>query len=672
MKRYAGRDSGWRKLAGMGGLIGGLLVAAGGGAVAGCDDGKVGAGGGGGAGGAGGAGGGTAVDPIASACLGDIWIGRAPDGSCPPAGGESGWTGEELFTGTDDPTLKEYCMYTWKDDASKPTPGTLPALAGTPAAEWLDEDCAAVMSLGDTQEIVEQLASPLWGSFAQQMDAPPGLSLPSEPARVTVAIVDSWPGADSIGQLPHGFGMAGIVDGLTCALFAASPCPIKTVPHLSLNLLAPRERDNMDGGYFGHFSRLARQIHAAVNDFAATAGDQDHLVVNLALGWDEIFNQGGDPIRPVDAVHDVISWAACQGALVVAASGNTSGGPDPGEGPTYPAAWHEEAGPACVCPAAGTCPPLVFAASGVDGASLPLANARARSRAPLAAPAFAVPGVKDAGAAGGGLTIVGPFTGSSVAATAVSAAAAMVWAHDSSLSPAKVMARLHDAGVPLGVTADFCDVDPCPDEVKRVSLCQALEDTGVPVGVMCAPPSATDDVNPELSVGQEDAIAALAVSDFDGTSLTDEIQDASCGDVFVGAGKAEVTAISACPIAELPTSMLNMSVDPQPVPDPCPACFLFLDETVMSVILELAIDERVASPVHPQVLTLLQGEDVKERYDLAEATGRTDMSGGSVYQVRLPWFSVAYGTDWRVAQVEWLDETESTAKTSQLIVTVRP
>lgn len=681
------RDRAWQKAAAIGGLAASLLVAAGGGTITGCDpEGTGGSGGSGGGGsGGGGGGGGEPVDPVRAACVGDIRIGKVEKGACPdpdpPDSGKppSGWKRSKLFQATDpaEPALDGYCMYTWKDDTTQPTPETLPVLDGVPGAKSTDSDCAAVaaLGLGETQAITELLAGSLWSSFTQQIDAPSGLPPAAGPGRVRVAVIDSWPSDAAIGQLPHGFGMAGIADGLTCRLFApGGTCPVETTPHLALNLLAPRERDNMEGGYFGHFGRLARQIQDAVLTWkAAAVTPDDRLVINLSVGWDPVFNQpdGGGPISPVAAVRDAIEWATCEGVLVIAAAGNTSGGAVPGDGPTFPAAWADQPAKAgcAACPPGVTCP-LLYAVGGVDGASRALSNARAGSRPLLAAPAFAVPGLKDLGAAGGATEIVGPFTGSSVAAAGVAGAAAMVWAHDTDLGAKAVMDRLYATGVDLGVPADFCLAQPCGN-VFRVSLCAALAATGVPL--TCDPPKATDDLNPTVSTDQQTVIEAKVdpPSDLDGTGLSTTEGDAVCGDVLVDTAVAE-RAVSACPLTELPTSLLNVAIDPQPGPNPCPPCTMFLNETEKSVVLDMAIEERLLAPVYAQVLTLLDGETVVARFDLANATRGIPMVAGETYRVSLPWFAQEYRSDWYTAMVEWLDETEATSKTSQLIVTVQP
>ena len=622
--------------------------------------------------------GGEPVDPVAAACVGDRWIGKAPDGNCPAPG--LGWNVSKLFDPppAGDTLLVQYCLYEWKNDATTPIPGRLPELPGdpaTPAEEWLDIDCAAVgaMGAGKSQQNVDLVAPDLWSAFLTQIDAPSGISAPAAAPNVEIAVIDSWPSRNEVGTSPHGFGMAGIIDGLTCGLLAGNQCAIDTTPRLALNLLEPRVRDNDEGGYFGHFGRLARQIYRASRTWKETAGPSDRLILNLSLGWEDTFNQenNGIPSLAVQAVHDAISWSVCQGALAIAAAGNTGGETSvPGQvgiGPTYPAAWQAEAAPSCVsCGAAGTCP-LVYSVSGVDGRDLALSNVRPGARPPLAAPAFAVPGTRDVN---GVPETAGPFTGSSVSAAAVSAAAAMVWTFDSNLTAAQVMARLYGTGVDLGVGSDFCVLSSCPD-VHRISLCKALQASGLGQ-LPCSPPPAFQGQNPSVPAADRPIIAALPATQnrFDGTSLTGAVM--ACGEpVFVEAGTNDVQAEPACPLEALPTDVRNVAIDPQPGPDPCPACHAWASP-VDTIILELMISERTANGVYAQVLTLLDGYGlVVARYDLASATGGILMTAGEAYQVTLPANGLHYNVEWRTALVEWLDPTERTAKTSQLIVTVQ-
>jgi len=351
--------------------------------------------------------------------------------------------------------------------------------------------------------------------------------------------------------------------------------------------------------------------------------------------------------------------------LVIAAAGNTSGNtsdPTQGSGPTYPAAWELEAAPACVaCPAGAACP-LVYSVGGVDGADNPLANARPLARPQLTAPAFAVPGIK---AVAGVDTVVGPFTGTSVAAAAVSAAAAMVWLQNGAADPRQVMAGLYSTGVDLGVAADFCASASCPS-IHRIALCSALQAGGL-ANLVCDPPAAGMGDNASATAFQSD-IASLASVSFDGLSLTGTVT--ACGDpVFVDAAATAVTAVSACPLEQLPTDLRNVAIDPQPGPDPCPACHAAVNEKSDPIILELLINEELRSAVYAQVLTLLgDAGNVVARYDLAEATGGIAMTAGEAYEVVLAGNGLEYKVGYTTMMVEWLDATERTTKLSQLIV----
>ncbi|MEZ4294696.1 MAG: S8 family serine peptidase [Polyangiaceae bacterium] len=609
-------------------------------------------------------------EPEPSACFGDLWIGRSADGDCPSP--KEGWLASKLFEGAVEAPLSEFCLYEWQDDVQKVDLKGLPALGQKAAEEWLSIDCAAVGSLGagKTEQALGIVQPPLWSSFMTQIDAPGSVPVPASPGEVEVAIIDSWPSLSTIGESPHGFGMGAIVDGLTCGQLGVPVCPVRTKPYLSLNLLGFRKRDNIEGGYFGHFGRLARQIFEAVRDFEANAGDDDRLILNLSVGWDEVYNPVGE--LAVQAVHEAIRWATCKGALVIAAAGNTSGGTEPGDGPTYPAVWQSETLTCAGCGPAGECP-MLYSVAGVDGADLPLANARPGALPALVAPAFAVPGSRLLFGASDP-SDVGPFTGSSVAAASASGVAAMVWLHDRNLAPLGVMNRLHSTGVDLGLTPEACPaVGGCPS-VHRLSLCGALAASGA--NLVCAPPPAFGGSNASLSLEERNALGALVDSsnEVDGTGLTDVVT--ACGsEVRVPAGASDVAAASACPQDEKPSSLRNVGIDPQPGPDPCPVCTASVVKPATNIILEMCMFEGLRAGVTAQVMTLLGPEgNVVERYDLAAVMGGREMLAGETYRVTLPWNGQEYGDgegEFRTAVVEWLDETESISKTSQLIVTIQ-
>ena len=166
--------------------------------------------------------------------------------------------------------------------------------------------------------------------------------------------------------------------------------------------------------------------------------------MNLSLGWDPALGgletPDSDIPAPALAVRTALEHAVCEGALVIAAAGNRSGGPTEETGPLLPAAWEERAGPTRArCEALGVTTrdqnfplpgqlayrPLVFAAGGVRADDSPLFNSREGSEPRLVAFGDHVK-VPAPGAQEGPLW-TGLLTGTSVSAAVVSASVAAAW-----------------------------------------------------------------------------------------------------------------------------------------------------------------------------------------------------------------------------------------------------
>jgi hypothetical protein len=191
-----------------------------------------------------------------------------------------------------------------------------------------------------------------------------------------------------------------------------SACIAMVSSHLALPLENAETRNEKDGGRLGTQGDLAQAINRAVEAWLAEPS-QPHLVINLSVGWDRRIG-GPDPDGPnahggpVRAVHAALERAACLGALVVAAAGNDSGGPQAKQGPLYPAAWETEPMPTPeACKKIGAVRskggssgadsksrtnfeanrrPLLFSAGGLLGNDRPLPTGRNGGRPRLAAP----------------------------------------------------------------------------------------------------------------------------------------------------------------------------------------------------------------------------------------------------------------------------------------------
>lgn len=604
---------------------------------------------------------------MTNACPDTRWVGALPaGGACPDPG--PGWEKSRLISDPAAPaSLRRYCVYEWEGGASGgPDLGDLPSGAAT----WLDRDCFASVGQSDASDVEAIVRPILTAAQETQLEIPATSSLTG--TAVDVMILDTWASPANHGRSLHGFAMAGIVESVACGALGNAPCPIQALPSLALDRYGPdRTVDPVHGGHYGSQSQLVRAIYEAVN-----GPNGGHVVLNISAGWDDRYNDStaypGQLSQPVTAVRDALEYAACQGALVITAAGNATGGPDPGERPIYPAAFEQLPAPACV----GTDRPLVYAVSGVDGTDSPLPNARPLARAKLAAPAFAVPSRKEIG---GSVVAAGPYTGSSVAAAEVSAIAALVWSLEPALAAGEVMDVIRSSGVALDEDAEFCLAPPC-GRVKRASVCRTLNALR-PADVSCTGlriPAGTGS-NVSYDQGTIQSVVAVPARPGSGLTLTEPSQPTSgaCSVATYSLESAQLTAAELCPSEVLSSDLLLPSVDPQPPTDPCPACIFSIDVIQEGVILELAISERVpaTTTIVPQTLTLSLGRDAVFRYDLGSATDestgtnlREGLTPGMVYQVELPESSLDYRVEYDNVSIEWAD-TESFHSSFPVVVT---
>jgi Subtilase family len=687
-----------------------VLILAGLWAAPGCNGGKGTAGTGGGktsssesSASSGGAGGG--VDVATASCPGDRWVGvSSSTQKCPlPKGGADGgamkWTVSPLFNADpgEPPVPGGYCLYEWNAPNEAPDKTMLPESSdpnnqNPDANPWLDKDCEVVaqQSIDDATAATDSLAKELTAAFLAAVEAPVSPApLPPPPpgTSVRISIIDSWATPDAVGTSPHGFSMAGIVDELACGEigFDDSSCPNKTVPELTLNLLKPGDRDPM-GGYFGFQSHLAQVIQNAVSKWSGDPA-KPKLIINLSLGWDKSYNGGatGMESKPVLAVKDAIAHAVCQGALVFVAAGNSSErGPMAHTGPLYPAAWEATEPAPLADPLGGACQesppkgPLLYAVGGVEDTDYPLSNIRLDGRPQLAAPGFMAPSTKTP--AGGKPVNLGPYTGSSVAAAVASGIAAAVWHFNPIFKSSDVVDRLEMNSEVLNEPADFyfCPKGGCAaPKIQRISLCRALASSlpasDCPAALTIAKYAGH---NPEPTAGDL-ATFDTAATLLDATSSTTMELAPHCSTGVYASSK--FTGPTACPSETRPDDIINVAIVPQPRCPPCPACSL-LGTTKANMgdpmYLSLAIDASLTSALHPMSLTLWVDErNAAGRYDLYDITdtassmlyGVEGLKPGSVYKFTFTNKTGAYGTNFRYATVEWIDET-GTQTQSPLIV----
>ncbi len=307
---------------------------------------------------------------------------------------------------------------------------------------------------------------------------------PIEPTPVSVvdSAVDTPPPRPGRARWEHGRAMGLIIHHLTCP-DPSQMCLGGVESTLATRFIMTDQGpipDEVQGGRFGTLEDLATGIVNAVHK--AQSRGQRRIIINLSLGWEPHLGgyyteQGWTALpAPIQAVRRAIGYATCQGAVVIAAAGNRS---DTTSGAIFPAAWEAKPLPdVAECqsyglptgppPSQSAYRPLVYAAAGLDRRDQTLANARLGGLPALMAPASHVM-VTD------NHSHTGVYTGSSVAAAVLSAAASLAWSYQPHLSGPDMMQLVYDASVDLGVRAELCFEGALCRHRRRVSLCSVVQ-----------------------------------------------------------------------------------------------------------------------------------------------------------------------------------------------------
>ncbi len=439
---------------------------------------------------------------------------------------------------------------------------------------------------------------------------------PAPPVRF--ALADTHPTAEDqpaaqTARSPHGDTLLHLTDELLCAGAPDGTCAVHLTSRLALpRYLDPDEtgrilRDDVYGGEFGTLGDLAEAIRAEVVAWQTRRLPDQHLVLNLSLGWDPLLsgseNDPTDMPPPVQAVHRALVDASCRGALIVAAAGNASGGTQAtrSPGPWKPAAWEKHAAPdfaACAAalerdpdpadfPAAGepAYVPLVHGVAGLQPDDLPLVNANPGSASRLAA--FADHAVAGTGDPGGRTAVL---TGSSVAALTASAAAAAVWRRLPELRADQVMAALYEGGETLqppsppahpvdfclGSSSGGCGAGGWGLEVRRLSICRALLAACAGPSGPCTPPPRPCPVQAPVPAEVPAAVAGLIEDRSPPLSTAQLIgvfeHGGACGDDVVHHDPDAGEALYPCADRQLRTMDLRALNHPAPGSVPCPTC----------------------------------------------------------------------------------------------------
>ncbi len=223
----------------------------------------------------------------------------------------------------------------------------------------------------------------------------------------------------------------------------------------------------------------------------------------------------------VEALHGALLYAACQGALIIAAAGNAKDG-SCNEEPVAPAVWARYSAPTSEqCHTLGFSPPqnippswtagsrpLVYPIAAIDHENQPIAVTRPGSMTQLVAAGAHV--VTDENMA--------PMTGTSAAAAVASAAAALVWSHEPDMGPEQVMDIIHEGASLTTLEPMLRQYGAFGSTARRISLCGALDVLGESSaqGTTC---SATHPLDSAI-VGLDAAVNGIVPSNTTNTIIT--------------------------------------------------------------------------------------------------------------------------------------------------------
>ncbi len=382
----------------------------------------------------------------------------------------------------------------------------------------LHPDCGGVVALSEIDDVVADLAPQAERTYRAHMSAIDRDGMPLALPRlaraaqtVEVALIDSSDDTTTpqlyppSGEWIHGRAMGLAIHRLTCpdgAPSARSECVVRFTSQKVLTEDSGYEASDPDKplSQWGYLDRVSEGIAAAVDGFEArkgTPGAAQHLVINISLGYDPEWSvdAAGGINAPTEKLAAALHRATCAGALVIAASGNTSFGPSDASGyrnaPMYPAAFMPKTDVNCAQGSARD--RLVYALGAVDERDMPVQNMRREALPELAAMGAGVAFDNTTSPANPSAVGMPRMTGSSLGAAGGSAVAATVWAYLPELSPREVMDIVRDTALMLGWQGigqpratpgpRFCFSEKCSNASsshsdnmsRRISLCNALD-----------------------------------------------------------------------------------------------------------------------------------------------------------------------------------------------------
>jgi hypothetical protein len=510
------------------------------------------------------------------------------------------WTARRLFQTSSSPAsiprgMRRYCLYTWTG-TGQPTAQAFQQ--GSSVESVRDHMAVAPASALTLAEVTQAGYAEEYGAAVGQPPVQTGLNaiLPR------IAILDTspdstlgTPGWHTLGLNDHGYALANMVQNLQIVpgLAGAPPASLVTT-RLTMDLYVDPttlevERDPMGGGDFGTIGVLAEKIHEEV-DAWRNRGVGEPLIVNLSLGWDPLY--GGDAGTPdtwpfdVQAVYDALYEAACEGAVVVASSGNRAGGPDGAMNPIFPAAWGDRVVDDVGCAdLLGGAPldyadldekPLIYAVGGVDEEGRDLAVSRLNSR-----PAIVAYGdhAVDTDYLGAYTSIL---TGTSVSSAVVAAVAGVAWHNTPTRAGYEVMESVTESGWDTNdISNAFCAAGPggC-GPARVVDMCRAIQYTCMvkyPGDCVHVPPMAPCPVTPVDGTPDPADIAS-----FESGAITMPLafpfapraaSDCSGGAIDLY-NEDPWRASDPCPHQQYYDFAVEPWTQPQPTHDTCPPCYI--------------------------------------------------------------------------------------------------
>ncbi len=405
-----------------------------------------------------------------------------PGQGCPPV---DGWSESPLYgdiKGVEalPPQMERYCVYTWSRDGEPTGAPEVPGASVEPDPPVVvpQQPSSLTTMQKEIDERRGELIVDVTGS--KGVESPTNSPYDGSKPVAWVAIVDTvdfqspadaWPSYDANPQLRHGLAMGEMI--------RAVRCPHEEKKCLGHQFFVNAFPPELDGGRReqGTVATLSHAVVEAVERWKSLRAPDEPLVINISLGWDLLHHQALNDSRDVslspnraelsvrnegvlqssaslETAYGALAWAACQGALVIAATGNNRGARCDQQGTMGPAAFEAMPTPsAASCQSLGLGPApqpvgrLVYGVGAVDSSAEPIALTRLGSITGRAAFGYQAHVELE------GDEFSPPWTGTSVATAVVSAVAAQAWSY----APGRPAIQLMDS---IDASATTTSVDP--------------------------------------------------------------------------------------------------------------------------------------------------------------------------------------------------------------------